>query len=384
MKAPITRIRFFVKNTILFVFIALSQVVIVSCQSLEEKRLESIKLYLEGETNPNDIKIISLEDKTPLNKIIQDSLITARFVNLLQNIDDTRKAIDSFKESTADSSKRVWIKTMTKEQKDAYQMFMKFRSKALGSYQNISSYNWDSQVNTTGTNNISIPSNYIITDYKNNRGEKIIEVFYFNGTKNQSDISVSYKFTQGWIECASNIYINRNTHYTSPIPSLENEGFDIVPEDEDPTKTKEERAEIKAQEITEKEKRKNEKLDTQIKNDIRAYINAMNANGSVQVDDITIFQKAAYNSSTISIYYRLNVKKSDYSSYQWEAMGDFKKTDIREQCKDVLKYFIGNVSVSRYEVEKAFERIGLKWKYIYKDIYGNTLFTIEITADELS
>lgn len=277
---------------------------------------------------------------------------------------------------------------MTTTQKDAYQKVIEQHDKALHSYWNIiseydkNSYKWDSQINATETDNIGSLSNHLIIEYKKNTGEKMIGVFYFNNT--QSNIAAAYQFTQEQVKWISNLYINRKKYNTSFIPNLENEGFDIIQEEEDPTKTKEERTKIKSREIAEKEKRKNEELDTQIKNDIHAYINAMNANGSVQVDDITIFQKAAYNSSTISIYYRLNARKSDYSSYQWEAIGDFKKTDIREQCKDVLKYFIGNVTVSRYEVEEAFERIGLKWKYIYKDLHGNTLFTIEITADELS
>lgn len=109
----------------------------------------------------------------------------------------------------------------------------------------------------------------------------------------------------------------------------------------------------------------------------------MNKGGSVQVDEMTVFVKSSLKGNTICAYYNLAADKNTYSSYQWEAFRSMMEQSLKEQCQNVLQYFIGN-GTSKYEVKQAFNRLGVKWKYIYRDYYGRNLFTITITSEELN
>lgn len=154
----------------------------------------------------------------------------------------------------------------------------------------------------------------------------------------------------------------------------------MVPKDEDPTKTRKEREEIKMRQRLLEE---NHKIDSEITAGIRKFVNNMNKGGATQVDEMTTFVKSSLNGYTINVYYNLYADKSEYSSYQWQAFGSMMEQTLKEQCQNVIQYFVNN-DTPKYKVKEAFNRLGVKWKYLYRDYYGRNLFTVTITSDDLN
>lgn len=359
------------------ILFAVTSLFLSSCQfkSLKERKIDSIKSFLTSKIeNTSEIEIIETSQADFLYNGIRDSVVIAQYLNVLHDAHEMQKSIDNFKMCVTDEKKRIWLKTMPRNQKNAYQKIQLQYDKAYRTYVDLVDLLGKPRIYSANVDTTALIAKYYI------KGETHIGFFYFHNQLDLSTITGNILLTKDQIEDFSNItkhYIKLK--YESPIPNLEDYGFDIVPEDEDPTKTKEERAEIKRKKAEEREKFAN-----QVRDELEKIINQINESAPIPLDDVTVLHEMEYSrwSGGVITYYVLLVNRSDYSDYQWEAMKSFIKGGVVKRCSEMSRRIVASHK-SKTELKELLNSIGLFWRYVYKDIKGNILFTIEITPSDL-
>lgn len=395
--------------------VLLTLILLTACQSVDEKRKDSIKDILSKKGVSNSMIEFLSEDSLMIPLL--DSEVMELSIVVLGKINDSQNSIDEFinflQEDTTneDSSKRIWLKTMTPQQNLAYHKILN-EEKETGSL-------WEllgKKIMWKATNSFKDSPTIITVEYTDNHlldsTKKMRGIFYFNDTNRVSVISKYYILTLQEYNQAVGVSIAASKNNSNILPKLDNLGYDIVPIDEDPTKTKEERVEIKriqrekelaeeqrqrdlaeaqrqkelaeAQHKREEEEKKRLKqIDNKIIKDIKTFISYWNQGCPTQVDEVTIGVNAIFRSNKIYYNYKLLVNKGDLSSSQWENIKSTMERNLKSECQNILQYFVNDQKLSIYEIKQAFKRIGLSWSYTYKDIYGRTLFSVIITPEDL-
>lgn len=343
--------------------------ILYGCKSPMDKNADSIVETLEQKENLRDIKLVEIYEDDSLFPYAKDTLVINSTLCLHKSMFDLENKIKEFKSKISGKTNRIWIKTMTPEQAESYENYERAQLKASKAMRAFLS------LRNSSTNN-----KYTLVNIKALQGkttDNYLGIFYFGNQTDPNTVSRHYLIPMSEAILLSSLYSQSSNGY---LPSLEKAGIDVVPADEDPTKTREERAMIKAQQ---KQLAENKKIDLEITTGIREFVNNMNKGGATQVDEMTTFVKSSLNGHTINIYYNLIADKNNYTSYQWQAFGSMMEQSLKEECQNVLQHFVTN-GTPKYKVKEAFNRVGVKWNYVYRDYYGRNLFTVTITPSDLN
>lgn len=335
-----------------------------------DKKTASIIETIKQKESLSDIKLVEIYENDSLFPYTKDTLVVNSTLHLHQSVLDLENKIKEFKLQLSGKTNQIWIKTITPAQAESYENYEKSQLRA---YEAMRAF--------LSLRNYSTINNYTLVKIEalqGNTTNKYLGIFYFGNQTDPHSVTKYYLIPMSEATLLSSLYSqsSQNGH----LPSLEEEGIDVVPADEDPTKTREERAMIKAQQ---KLLAENKKIDSEITIGIREFVNNMNKGGATQIDEMTTFVKSSLNGHTINIYYNILADKNDYSSYQWQAFGAMMEQSLKEQCQNVLQYFVSN-GTPKYKVKEAFDRLGVKWNYVYRDYYGKKLFTVTITPSDLN
>lgn len=340
--------------------------IFVGCKSPMDRRTDAILETLVSKEDLEDIKLEKIYENDSIFPCAKDTAILNHIQNLYKSTSDLEIAIKEFKSLLPDSTGRIWMKTMTPAQITSFKNYE-------SAYQDASRARWSFPSEELSSSDQIC----VIVELKALKGKMTNEylgVFYFGNQTDASNLTKYYLFPMNEAMELCSFY-NQLVHYYE-LPTLEKEGIDVVPADEDPSKTPQERVEIKRRE-------EYRKIDSEITQGLREFVISMNKGGAIQVDEMTKFVKSSLNGYTISVYYNLLADKSEYSSYQWEAFGSMMEQSLKEDCQNVLQFFVAK-GTPKYKVKEAFNRLGVKWIYVYRDYYGRNLFTVKITPDDLN
>ena len=231
----------------LFILLAL---LLSSCKDLNDKRLDSVKERIATYSTQENITVLSTDFKSLAIPFHNHAVIEAVSKNARQ-LEIYKKNISAYKQKNFAEQDRVWIKDMTEEQITSYKKIMAEYEKLHDyfEYELKKYYSYSNHYNPEKDKNTSF-----WIKYKEESSESIkYGVFYFD-SKKQTVITrhiifdeQTYKFTTKLMDIAM---AKVKAGYLVPSVNL-----DVVPEDEDPSKTKEERAAIKMKEKQEKEER---------------------------------------------------------------------------------------------------------------------------------
>lgn len=343
---------------------------ISGCNSPLDKRTNAIMETLTSKKELEDIKLVRIYENDSVFPCAKDTLVINLIKNLQQSVFNLENTIKEFKSLLPANTDRIWVKTMTPDQTASYKNYEYAYLQASKAMEALLY-----KRNSNSDENHSIVS---IEESKGKTSNDYLGIFYFGDQSDPFKVTKYYLFPMEEATALSSLYTQ--SAQNGQLPTLYKEGIDVVPVDEDPTKTIEERAEIKKRQ---KQLEENKKIDSEIIQGLKEFVNNMNKGGSVQIDEMTTFVKSSLNGNTISAYYNLIADKNEYSSYQWQAFGSMMEQSLKEQCQNVLQYFVAN-GRPKYKVKEAFNRLGVKWKYVYRDYYGRNLFTITITPEDLN
>lgn len=359
-----------------------------SCRTNEERTIDSIKSFLTSKIeNASGLKIIESSQVDFLYNGQRDSTVVAQYLNVLHEINEMQKAIDNFRTRIADGGQKIWLRTMPQNLKDAYQKIQLQKDKVDNTYFKLTELldganNHDQVIVGTWKSEQSAKIfglKSLIIEFNANE-EAYIGFFYFNNKSDSFDItgSIILKKEQtkdfGYI---TKHYIN--SKYESPSPDLEDYGIDIVPEDEDPTKTKEERELIKKKKIEEREQ-----FVIQVENELQKSADQINDNTPIIFDKMLMLEGAEYDDffNIFKTYYVLSVFKENYSTYQLDALKSLMKSSIKEQCRKILRQITASHK-SKAELIEIYNYMRFRLEYIYKDLRDDVLFTVTIWPDDL-
>lgn len=223
-----------------------------SCKDLNDKRLDAVKERIAKYSTQENITVLSTDFKSLAIPFHNHAVIEAVSKNARQ-LEVYKKNISAYKQKNFAEQDRVWIKDMTEQQITSYEKLMDEYDKLRGyfehdlreyySYSYRDHYNRDKEKNTS-----------FWIKYKEENSDSIkYGVFYFD-SKKQTVITrhiifdeQTYKFTTKLMDISK---AQVGAGYLVPSVNL-----DVVPEDEDPSKTKEERKAIKEKERQEAEAR---------------------------------------------------------------------------------------------------------------------------------
>lgn len=361
-------------------------VLLASCADSPEDSMRRYIAANEEHCNQKDIIITSLTFK-PSSEPMYQKVCIDNALSLIKNKVEYDSLLSVFLDSISQETenKRLWHKTMTPQMRHVTDRLEALHNTIINEFKSVIN---DSR-NTARTMSAYYRFNqtFWVTYHLSNSKDEKYHFYELDSLYNVKDKRI---VSQTQWQAIKNLFaLSDSIHYASDykgefVTSLESLGFDIVPDDEDPTKTKEERQEIKRLAIIAEENRKNREIDTQIIADLKTFIKYWNQDVPKCVDDVTIADKASFNSHKITYNYTLIAQKSDYSSYQWEALKETMEANLLDECQNILVYFQNKGRMSTYDIKQAFERIGLSWDYVYRDINGRHLFTINISADKLN
>ena len=352
--------------------------ILTSCQSSMEERIENIKGTLVKKKNIGEITYIETYENDSIFLWSKDTLAMEGIKKYHKSAYELENSIKEFKSLLRDSTNRIWRKTFTPEQKDSYLKYNNEQMKASSALNDLGLYSLSFIPDSITKNHCT---HVRIKTLIGNTTKEYLGVFYFNNPSQPNEVSTYYLISMEEVSQLPTWYAK--SIQDRSIPTLEKLGIDVVPEDEDPTKTPEEREKIKFQQAKQRRIEEEKKIEAEIISGIREFVKSMNKGGSTRVDEMTTFIKSSLTGNTINIYYNILANKNDYSDYQWEAYGSMMEQSLKEQCQNVLQYFVNN-GPSRYEVKNAFNRLGIRWNYIYRDYTGRHLFTVAIDANDLN
>lgn len=206
------------------------------CSRSEEQRREAIKLLLTEQI-----------EKTPQIEIVNESYDSVysthrniSYLNEIQKIillrDSLAESLADFKTRHANKENRVWLKTLEGETRYSY--------KEIGdNEERLCSLVVEMAEKCNSDTMIGRPQLSAFIKYNSANTTKY-GLFIFKGNKKISEYKI---FTEEEYEALNDFITQAQKNAIKYIPSFESVGIDVVPEDEDPSKTKEERAKIKAQ-----------------------------------------------------------------------------------------------------------------------------------------
>lgn len=375
-----------------FLWLILLTICLVSCdyRTREEKQLDEIVNVLKSNNKFKDINRESLIVTDSLLSCPEDSvrLQYAKTINYAAT--KQQSLIDSFKNLLPAGIDRIWKKTLSDEQK-----------RALAAYELSLTSLGNQLINIPRSSKTSLKdkeSVYVVKFSSNDttQSDSYVGVFYFISKDNSYEVISYLLFAEKEISMIENIckYAER---VTSPkwIPTLESNGIDVVPEDEDPTKTRAEREKLKElqrerEELERKRKeeiaqrQKNQKNDTYFKKVIREYASLSNRSAPYKIDDLTICERTTFQGGVLENHMIIITQKEELSSSQWERVKSELRSNLRESCQDLFDSWAdASEGRSRYDVKESLERIGFKFQNVYRDCNGKYLFTTSVSAQEL-
>ena len=222
--------------TLIFLILFLS-----SC----DNRLFIATSFVEDSLELQDIDVLST-DFSSISIPIHDSNALKKLLEFLKLKEEYETTLSNYIKTHFSEQKRVWMRTMTKEQ--------------LATYKKLQKQYWKLESN-------SLPSIFyqalldkekyasVWIKYKKENSDSIkYGVFYFNEKGEIKNHIIFNEDTYSAIKGQAETYkkIGVVPRYTAP--SFDSFGLDIVPEDEDPSKTREERIAIKEKETEGKER----------------------------------------------------------------------------------------------------------------------------------
>ena len=235
-----------------------------SCKNLNDKRLDSVVEYLAKSSKQENIVILSSDFKS--------LAIPSHSYEVIKEVSEKAVQLEKYKNNISEYKKeyfaeqsRVWMKNMTEQQKISYKNLMVeydklefyFNSKLPSYYDYKEYYKFNTEINTS-----------LWVKYKEGNSETIkYGVFYFNGepttvTGRLLFDEQTYNDTKKFMNIAE-----EKVKAGYLVPTLDSIGLDVVPADEDPSKTRKERKAIKEKE--EIDRRAKERADMMRTNPIQ-------------------------------------------------------------------------------------------------------------------
>lgn len=217
----------------------LTALLFTGCRTSEEQRIEAIKSILtEQIEKTSQIEIV--------NESYDSVYFTQRNISYLNEIqkiillrDSLLESLGDFKTRHANKENRVWLKTLEGESRDSY--------KKIGdNEERLYSLIVEMANKCNSDTMIGRPQLSIFIKYNSANTTKY-GLFLFKGSKEISEYKI---FTEEEYAALNDFITQVQKNVIKYIPSFESVGIDVVPEDEDPSKTKEERAKIKAEQET--------------------------------------------------------------------------------------------------------------------------------------
>lgn len=234
----------------LFILLALF---LSSCKDLNDKRLDAAKERIAKYSTQENITVLSTDFKSLAIPFHEHAVIEEVSKNAKQ-LEAYKKNLHDYKQKNFAGKNRVWIKDMTEQQIISYKNLMDEYDKTRYYFENKlrNYYYYDNYYNPEKEK-----GNNFWIKYKEENSDSIkYGVFYFDRiektvvTRHIIFDEQIYNETKKLIDIAKK---KERAGYL--VPTLDSIDLDIVPEDEDPSKTKEERVAIKIKEREEREAR---------------------------------------------------------------------------------------------------------------------------------
>lgn len=211
-------------------------ITLYACSSPDTQRKEAIKTLLTS-------KVENWVDCEMLNESYDSIYSTERnidYINTIQDLiilrDSTLQMLKHFKSKHTDTNSRIWLKNINGEARLAYDSILTIEER-------MSTMISDFALNLNSDKMIGKPYQSIVLKFTANDIPQY-GLFVFN-EKNEI---TRYKIFSEREYNAINDFINvARENAIKYIPNFEDFGIDIVPEDEDPSKNKAEREQIKAE-----------------------------------------------------------------------------------------------------------------------------------------
>lgn len=306
-----------IERLIPFLFISL---ILSACSTSEEKRMEAIQSLLSEEIEKTaHIEILDISyDSVYSNQLNINTLNGIQEIILLR--DSIVQELNNFKTQYADENCRVWLKDTSNDLRTSFESIGNKTDHMYSLINELSiKCNSDSRIGQSQTS--------VVVKYKSN-GKIRYGLFIFSDNETITEYKILSLEEYSSIEEFINYAKIDATKY---IPIFENLGVDIVPEDEDPTKTREEREESKAQQ--------------------------RNLTGNQREQNL-VLEKAQSKTPIISrTYYDFTIGKSQYSSTI---------NSVRNKGFEIMQYPIGN-KIKMFACVKKFKWNNINWDEL--DLY---------------
>lgn len=230
-----------------------SMLLFLACSTPEERRSNAIKSILSNTIEKTDAIEVINESYDSIYSTQRNIKHIKKIQEIILLRDSTLQMLTNFKAKYADENNRVWLKNVSNELKDSYEEILKAEARMVSSINDLAtSCNSDTMIGK--------PQQSIVLKYKAN-GTIKYGLFIFN---ENTEISHYKIFSEEEYSLINNFITIAQKDAIEFIPYFENVNIDIVPEDEDPTKSKEERKRIK------------EEQEARQKADYLAYMKRMN------------------------------------------------------------------------------------------------------------
>lgn len=97
--------------------------------------------------------------------------------------------------------------------------------------------------------------------------------------------------------------------------------------------------------------------------------NELNQQLPIKIDDVTYLKQVVFANMTMTVYYSVEVDVNDYESSDIE---DFLATVRSSQIEQIPRMFkTGNYEISQKELYRLYKLTGIKFRFVYKDMYDN-------------
>lgn len=365
-------------------------------------RIEEVNDYLcieNDKSSQSDIVEIIEYNYVDDSKIIEKLTLAEDILSKVSFLD---KLLLDFKKLYSDDTTRIWLKTILEHHKEEYDSICKLREVVSNLYLRLYMMDIDSKKDSTMS----------VTYSKND--SVYIGIFCFDLDDKISSTKILNKATYTQLK---NILDKSKNNSSVSLPSFEGIGLDIVPIDEDPTMTKEERDSLKKearQRQIEKERKEKEARDAirqeelqkklekerkereiaekkrlkQYESDInrilKDYVFVANLQSATSVDLATVFDRASFNGRTLSKYYVFAASKNEYTSSQWKTVLSARTEKIIiPECADMVSIIVEQTNASRSDIIQAMKNMGIKWKYYFRDYNERPLPAVIVTPDDL-
>lgn len=201
---------------------------------------------ISSEKELPEAKLVHIYKNDSIFFCAKDTSVFKLLQNLNQSVSNLEHTIKDFKVHLPVNAERIWIKTMNPDQKESYKKYEQAYHEASEARSAFLMHH---------SNSSGIHSIVKIEAYNDKTTKDYLGIFYFNDPVDPYKVTDYYLFPMKEALELSSLYTQSTQN--GQLPTLDKEGIDVVPEDEDPTKTPEERARIKSYQRQLEENKKN-------------------------------------------------------------------------------------------------------------------------------